>query len=209
MLPDPKGPAVTNDRKSVILSVIGANPYGSQQALSREIKARTGAGVSARHLNKLRDAVGHGNYDTVYGEIFGAGPGQVAKRKPGRPRKSASAPIFESAPIAQIALKRGPGRPRKDGTPAQPREPKQRGDRRAKYDIRGRRGADKNKVQLDEFSEHLVVCRTPEGLDQQTFKSRERAQERVRELLALGFSATDIAYYRLNAMKTTVTVVIN
>ena len=224
---------MNNDRKSVILSVIRANPYGNQLALSREVKARTGAGVSFPHLKRLRDAVGRGTYDTVFGEIFGASPGQVAKRKPGRPPKdsiagpataisqvaskrgpgrppkSASAPIVESAPIVQTALKRGPGRPRKDGTPAQPREPKQRGDRRAKYDLRGRRGADKNKVQLDEFSDHLVVCRTPDGLEQQAFKSRERAQERVRELLAQGLAATDIAYYRLNPIKTTVTVVID
>jgi len=44
------------------------------------------------------------------------------------------------------------------------------------------------------------------SLNQQTYKSRERAELAVRQLLDSGISATDIAYYRLNPIKTTVTI---
>ena len=122
------------------------------------------------------------------------------KRGPGRPRKH---------PVStEPAVRRGPGRPRKDGTPAQARQPKQRGDRRAKFEKRGRRKLDLNKIQLDDFSEHLVVYRKDGALTQQTFKSRDRAEQLVRELLNAGHVATEIAYYKLNPIKTTVTVTI-
>jgi hypothetical protein len=221
---------MANDRKSTIEKVIRANPYGNQLEISREIKKRSGMGVAFPALKKLRAAVGAGNFDSVYAQLFsGAKAAPVQKRGPGRPRKivpHVSAPIHqgEVAPLIlqeikrgpgrprknplpqQTQAKRGPGRPRKDGAPAQGRQPKERGDRRAKIETRGRRKADLNKIQLNDFSGHLVVYRVDGALTQQTFKSRERAEQCVRELLNAGHVATEIAYYRLNPIRTTVTV---
>lgn len=218
------------DRKSIILQVISANPFGNQLAISREIKKRSGMGVAFPALKKLRESLGAGKFEEVYARLFaGKEAAPKAKRGPGRPRKvvpHVSAPIHqgEVAPlilepakrgpgrprknpvVVAPAIKRGPGRPRKDGTPAQPRQGKQRGDRRAKYEKRGRRKIDLNKIQLDDFSDHLVVYRKDGALTQQTFKSRDRAEQLVRELLNAGHVATEIAYYKLNPIKTTVTV---
>ncbi len=200
------------DRKSIILEVISANPFGNQLAISREIKKRSGMGVAFPALKRLRDSLGAGRFETVYAQLFsGAKAAPAQKRGPGRPRKvvpHVSAPIHQGdvAPLITHEAKRGPGRPRKDGSPAQARQPKQRGDRRAKYETRGRRKRDLNKIQLDDFSEHLVVYRREGALTQQTFKSRDRAEQLVRELLNAGHVATEIAYYKLNPIRTTVTV---
>jgi hypothetical protein len=200
------------DRKSIILEVISANPFGNQLAISREIKKRSGMGVAFPALKKLRESLGAGRFEAVYAQLFSAGKAAPAhKRGPGRPRKvvrHVSAPIHQGdvAPLIAQETRRGPGRPRKDGSLAQARQPKQRGDRRAKYETRGRRKLDLNKIQLDDFSDHLVVYRQDGALTQQTFKSRDRAEQLVRELLNAGHVATEIAYYKLNPIKTTVTV---
>jgi hypothetical protein len=220
---------MAKDRKTIIQGVIRANPYGNQLEISREIKKRSGMGVAFPALKKLRAAVGAGNFDSVYAQLFSEPKAAPAKRGPGRPRKvvpHVSAPIHqgEVAPLIlqeiqrgpgrprknplpeQPLVKRGPGRPRKNGNPAQARQPKERGDRRAKFETRGRRKLDLNKIQLDDFSAHLVVYRVDGALTQQTFKSRDRAEQFVRELLNAGHVATEIAYYKLNDINTTVTV---
>jgi hypothetical protein len=167
-----------SDRKSIVLDVIRKNPLGNQLAISREVKARTGKGVAFPQLKRLREAVAEGNFGQIYEKMF-------AGKEP-------------------AATKRGPGRPRKDGSPAQPR--KERGERRGRNQTRGRRRADLNKIQLDEFSQHLVVCRGQDGMHQATFKSRARAEAHVRELIDRGCPANRIAYYRLNPIKTKITV---
>lgn len=223
---------MSKDRKAIILEVISQNPFGNQLAISREIKKRSGMGVAFPALKKLRESLGAGKFETVYAQLFeSAKAAPAVKRGRGRPRKivpHVSAPIHQGdvAPLIALepkrgpgrprkhpvstepAVRRGPGRPRKDGTPAQARQPKQRGDRRAKFEKRGRRKLDLNKIQLDDFSEHLVVYRKDGALTQQTFKSRDRAEQLVRELLNAGHVATEIAYYKLNPIKTTVTVTI-
>lgn len=217
-----------SDRKALIYQAIKENPYAKLPTISVDIKKRTGKGVAIPALMELRDAVAAGAFDTVYAKLFeGAKDAPVAaKRSPGRPRKKPSAKVVshvsapihqgEVAPLPPPAIKRGPGRPRKDGTPAQPaasqigqtRAAKQRGDRRAKYELRGRRKADLDKIQLSDFSDHLVVYRKDGALQQATFKSRDRAEALVRELLNAGHVATEIAYYKLNPIKATVTVTV-
>ncbi len=210
-----------SDRKKLIYETIKKNPYAKLPTISVDIKARTGTGVAIPKLMQLRDAVAAGTFETVYEDLFNPAPVQ-AKRGPGRPRKvvpHVSAPIHQGdvAPLGAPAIppKRGPGRPRKVGADtgstvveAAPSSKKQRGDRRAKYEPRGRRDADLNKIQLNDFSEHLVVYRKDGALEQATFKSRDRAEQLVRELLNAGHVATEIAYYKLNPIKTTVTVTI-
>lgn len=88
------------------------------------------------------------------------------------------------------------------------RQPKSRGERRKVVATRGRRRADMNKIALDEFSQHLVVFRTGEGLQSKTFKSRDRAEGFLRELLASNTRATDIAYYRQNPFHTNIKITI-
>ncbi len=200
-----------SDRKRLIYEAIKNNPYAKLPTISVDIKARTGTGVAIPKLMQLRDSVSAGTFDRVYDQLFAAAP-VMPKRGPGRPRKvvpHVSAPIHQGdvAPlgIAAVEVKRGPGRPRKDGAPAQA---KTRGDRRAKYEPRGRRDADLNKIQLNDFSEHLVVYRKEGALEQATFKSRDRAEQLVRELLNAGHVATEIAYYKHNPIKTTVTVTV-
>lgn len=209
------------DRKKLIYGAIKNNPYAKLPTISVDIKARTGTGVAIPKLMQLRDAVAAGTFDSVYEALFNPAPVQP-KRGPGRPRKIAShvsAPIHQGdvAPLGApaVAVKRGPGRPRsvkseEGSTVVEAARPlkKQRGDRRAKYEPRGRRDADLNKIQLNDFSEHLVVYRREGALEQATFKSRDRAEQLVRELLNAGHVATEIAYYKLNPIKTTVTVTI-
>ena len=220
-----------SDRKKLIYEAIKNNPYAKLPTISVDIKARTGTGVAIPKLMQLRDSVAAGTFDRVYDQLFALPPVQP-KRGPGRPRKvvpHVSAPIHQGdvAPLGAPAtpVKRGPGRPRK-AVEAEDRsarfvgtadefsfsgnatKKKQRGDRRARYEPRGRRDADLNKIQLNDFSEHLVVYRKDGALEQATFKSRDRAEQLVRELLNAGHVATEIAYYKLNPIRTTVTVTI-
>ncbi len=74
------------------------------------------------------------------------------------------------------------------------RAKKSRGEHRRKLAIKGRRGIDRHKIVLREFSPHLVVYRNTEGMvHSQTFDSRKRAEALVKELAALGLEVT---YYR-------------
>ncbi|GIK53316.1 MAG: hypothetical protein BroJett014_22890 [Planctomycetota bacterium] len=190
-----------SDRKKTIFQILSNNNNLNQLQLSREIKKQTGQGVAFPQLKKLREALAADQYDAVYDSLFASADAPV-KRKPGRPRKEKAA-AAEPAP-EPAAQSEGAAAPEQE-----PAGKKQRGERRARYDVRGRRKADKNKIQLDDFADHLVVFRTAEGLRQETFKSRDRAEQKVRELLNAGHVATEIAYYRLNPLKTKVTVEIN
>lgn len=190
-----------SDRKTTIFQILSHSNSLNQLQLSREIKKQTGHGVAFPQLKKLREALAAGQFDAAYDGLFAAADAPV-KRKPGRPRKVPAA-AAEPAPEPAAQTERAPAP--EQAAPAG----KQRGERRARYDVRGRRKADKNKIQLDDFADHLVVFRTAEGLRQETFKSRDRAEQKVRELLNAGHVATEIAYYRLNPLKTKVTVEIN
>ena len=76
------------------------------------------------------------------------------------------------------------------------RRKKQRGDRRRKTQLRGRRNLDRDKFLLSSMNKHLVVYRTEEGvMNSQSFKSRERAEKLVGELIEEGIPAEEIGYF--------------
>ncbi|MBE7492357.1 MAG: hypothetical protein HS108_11445 [Planctomycetes bacterium] len=78
---------------------------------------------------------------------------------------------------------------------------KERGDRRKKLKVRGRRRVDKDKISLAGMRGHLVVYRTPDGfLNSQQFDSRRRAEELVRQLLREGIKADQIGWFRRNEL---------
>lgn len=212
------------NRKKLIYDTLKDNPFGKLPTLSVAIKKETGTGVAIPKLMQLRAAMADGSFDSVYDALF-AGEDTSAKpapKKAGRSKRGhVSAPIHqgEAAPLgatsapadhlgdasrAERSVGDGSGLP----VTTQAKPSKVRGDRRGKSEPRGRRDSDLNKVQLNEFSEHLVVYRKDGVLQQATFKSRERAEKLVRDLLGGGCVATDIAYYRLNPIKTKVVVTV-
>lgn len=82
---------------------------------------------------------------------------------------------------------------------------KQRGDRRRKTLLKGRRDIDRDKIVMTSFNNHLVVYRTHEGLmHSQAFKSRKRAERLVHQLLVDGVPANEIAHFKRNELKTKV-----
>ncbi|MHC4841321.1 MAG: hypothetical protein ACYTDT_10285 [Planctomycetota bacterium] len=94
--------------------------------------------------------------------------------------------------------------PKKSGTKT---TSKQRGERRAKHDTRGRRDNDRNKVMLKDLDQHLVVYRKQDGyMSSENFKSRKRAEDRVRSLVRSGVSSSDIGYFRRSSIQTSVTL---
>lgn len=82
---------------------------------------------------------------------------------------------------------------------------KQRGERRRKTQLRGRRGLDRDKIVMREFHSHLVVYRAHDGrMNSQAFNSRKRAESMVNELLIEGVPASEIGYFKRNEIKATV-----
>lgn len=78
---------------------------------------------------------------------------------------------------------------------------KDRGDRRKKLKVRGRRGTDKDKVSLTEIRGHLVVYRTSDGfMNSRQFDSRKRAEELVKQLMREGIKAEQIGWFRRNEL---------
>jgi len=87
------------------------------------------------------------------------------------------------------------------------RQKKERGERRRKTQLRGRRNFDRDKIPMREFSNHLVVYRMHDGtMQSQAFKSRKRAEKLVNDLLSEGVLATEIGYFRRNEIQAKVTL---
>jgi hypothetical protein len=85
---------------------------------------------------------------------------------------------------------------------AAPVKQKSKGERRRKTQLKGRRDLDRDKILLRSLNNHLVVYRTHEGnLHSQAFKSRDRAERLVRELLDEGVPAAEIGYFKRNEVK--------
>lgn len=79
---------------------------------------------------------------------------------------------------------------------------KSRGERRRKTQLRGRRDLDRDKIVMRDFSNHLVVYRTHDGtMHSQAFKSRDRAERMVNDLLSEGVPASEIGYFRRNEIQ--------
>ncbi|MCB9893939.1 MAG: hypothetical protein H6839_05810 [Planctomycetes bacterium] len=79
------------------------------------------------------------------------------------------------------------------------RRKKPRGDRRRKTLLRGRRNLDMDKFVLNTMHNHLVIYRAEGGaLNSQAFKSRERAEKLVKQLLQEGHPPEQIGYFRRN-----------
>lgn len=79
------------------------------------------------------------------------------------------------------------------------RKAKLRGERRKRTSLKGRRGVDRNKIRLDEFENHLLVYRLSDGtLTSQAFKSRDRAERTIRQLIREGTPEAEICWYRKN-----------
>jgi hypothetical protein len=82
------------------------------------------------------------------------------------------------------------------------RQKKSRGERRRKTQLRGRRDLDRDKIVMRDFSNHLVVYRTHDGtMHSQAFKSRDRAERMVNELLSEGVPANEIGYFKRNEIQ--------
>ncbi|MCA8914406.1 MAG: hypothetical protein KDB90_03260 [Planctomycetes bacterium] len=79
------------------------------------------------------------------------------------------------------------------------RRKKPRGDRRRKTQLRGRRNLDLDKFVLNTLKNHLVIYRAEGGvLNSQAFKSRERAEQLIKQLLDEGHPPEQIGYFRRN-----------
>lgn len=221
------------DRKTVIYTALKSNPYATLPTLSAAIKRSSGAGVAVSQLARLREALAAGAFDSVYDQLFAenrATPRRKSSRASRHLKGHVSAPIHQgfaapwTAQPVEPASSRSQGLARRETSESRAQRfvgdasdfsikparkaRKVRGDRRGNLEPRGRRDADLNKIQLREFSEHLVVFRKGGAMQQATFKSRERAEKLVRELLSAGLAATDIAYYRLNPIKANMTATV-
>lgn len=93
--------------------------------------------------------------------------------------------IFRDEPTWQASLEAG----------------KERGDRRKRMKVRGRRGLDRDKVSLTEIRGHLVVYRTADGfMNSRQFDSRKRAEELVKQLVREGIKPDQIGWFRRNEL---------
>lgn len=76
------------------------------------------------------------------------------------------------------------------------RQKKQRGERRRKLALKGRREIDRDRILLREFNSHLVVYRAADGFLRSTgLESRRRAETMIKELVKDGVDRSDIAYF--------------
>jgi hypothetical protein len=178
---------MSNEKMEFVRGQFRADPAVSQFKLTNEVKTRFGKGLAFGAIKKLREAHAAGTFDAAWRELFGAEEAAAATAAP----QAAPAP----APAEPAAVPQPAGR-----------QPKQRGERRSKIEKRGRRRADRSLILLEDFAEHLVVYRVQGVLQQATFKSRDRAEEKVKELLAAGTPATDLAYYKQSSMGAKITI---
>lgn len=76
------------------------------------------------------------------------------------------------------------------------RSKKDRGDRRRKLALKGRREIDRDRILLREFNSHLVVYRANDGFLRSTgLESRNRAEDLIKQLVKDGVAESDIAYF--------------
>ncbi|MEE9311576.1 MAG: hypothetical protein V3V10_04110, partial [Planctomycetota bacterium] len=157
-----------------------------QLQINRKVKAKFGTGISFVHIKALKEAHKKGKFDSKYNSI--CGDKKPAKKK----AKKAVKAVKAAAPKAKVAKKS---------------KSKKRGERRAKYDTRGRRDVDMNKILLKDLNQHLVVYRESDGhMMSENFKSRKNAEERVRNLVCSGVSTADIGYFRRTEIQAKVTL---
>ncbi|MDC1142511.1 hypothetical protein OAU50_05430 [Planctomycetota bacterium] len=168
-----------SDRKTFIEKLFKSNPDVKQLEVNRKVKGKYGKGISFVHIKALREAHKKGKYSAKYDVLCG------------------DKPKAKKAAAKKATVKK---------TPAKAKT-KQRGERRAKDDVRGRRDNDRNKILLKDFNQHLVVHKQRDGyMSSENFKSRKRAEDRVRSLISSGVSSSDIGYFRRSSIQTTVTL---
>ncbi|MCF6228802.1 MAG: hypothetical protein L3J82_09110 [Planctomycetes bacterium] len=172
-----------SERKTFIAKLLDGKTDLNQLQINRKVKAKFGKGISFVHIKALKEAHKKGKFDSKYNSICG-------DKKPAK--KKAKKAVKAAAPKAKAATKN---------------KSKKRGERRAKYDTRGRRDADMNKILLKDLNQHLVVFRKSDGhMSSENFKSRKRAEERVRSLVSSGVSTADIGYFRRTEIQAKVTL---